>query len=151
MSAAEAPRVGAPERSPPEGLRLMVSDMARYGLASAAALAVDYGLLVLLAKGFGVAYLAAAAVGFLAGMAVAYLLSISVVFRGRRHIRPSLELASFVAIGVAGLALNQFLIWTLVSRFGLDVALAKAPTAGAVFMFNFLARRALLFAPRPAA
>jgi putative flippase GtrA len=66
-------------------------------------------------------------------------------------VRPSLELASFVAIGVAGLALNQLLIWTLVSRFGLDVALAKAPTAGAVFMFNFLARRALLFAPRAVA
>lgn len=146
-----APAAAAPARDLWARLRLVVHDLVRYGLASAVALAVDYGLLILLSKVFGVAYLNAAAAGFLAGMAVAYLLSISVVFPGRRSVRPSLELASFVAIGVAGLALNQLLIWTLVSRFGLDVALAKAPTAGAVFMFNFLARRALLFAPRAVA
>mgnify|MGYP001765152205 CR=1 FL=1 len=129
-------------------LQLMAFDLVRYGLASAAALAVDYGLLLLLSKGFGVSYLTAAGAGFLAGMAVAYGLSIAVVFKGRRSVRPSLELASFVAIGVAGLALNQFLIWLFVSHFNLDVAIAKAPTAGFVFLFNFLARRALLFAPK---
>ena len=128
----------------------MGADLVRYGFASALALAVDYGVLLLLSKIFAVPYLLAAGISFLLGMAVAYALSIGVVFKDRRSVRPSLEAASFVAIGVAGLAINQFLIWMLVSRFGLDVGIAKAPTAGVVFMFNFLARRTLLFAPRPA-
>lgn len=129
-------------------LRLMAADLIRYGLASALALAVDYGLLLLLSKSFGVAYLTAAALGFLAGMAIAYVLSITIVFKNRRNVRASLEAASFVAIGLAGLALNQLMIWALVAHAGLDVAIAKAPTAGVVFMFNFLARRSLLFTPK---
>lgn len=147
MTSSAAPvGVGAPPLA--ARLRLMVADLIRYGLASALALAVDYGLLLLLSKRLGVAYLNATAIGFLTGMAVAYVLSIAVVFKGRRNVRASLEAASFVAIGVAGLALNQLMIWALVSHAGLDVAIAKAPTAGVVFMFNFLARRSLLFTPK---
>lgn len=149
MSAAPAPAAAvAPGlRALSARLKLMGFDLIRYGLASALALAVDYGLLIFLSKGLGVAYLTASAVSFLCGMGVAYGLSVTVVFKDRRNVRPSLEAASFAAIGLVGLAINQALIWLLVGHAGLDVAIAKAPTAGAVFLFNFLTRRTLLFAP----
>jgi len=121
-----------------------------YGLASALALALDWGLLLALTAG-GMNYLAAAAIGFCAGIGVTYTLSISVVFSHRRLSDRRRELAGFLAVGVAGLLLTQVLLAAWVEGLGLAPGLAKAPTAILVFAFNFLVRRALLFsAPRPA-
>lgn len=67
----------------PEGLR----ELALYGLASALALGVDWGLLLLLTK-LGVNYLVASGAGFTSGIGVTYVLSVSMVFRqiGRAHV-----------------------------------------------------------------
>jgi putative flippase GtrA len=51
-------------------------DMIRYGAASVFALALDYGVLMTLTKGFGAGYLQAAAAGFLSGLALIYVLKI---------------------------------------------------------------------------
>lgn len=126
-------------------VRAFASDLVRYGLCSAAALALDWSLLVLLVK-VGVNYLAASATSFMAGMILAYAGSIFFVFRGRRAWRIRAEIAGFFLIGFAGLALNQLLIFLFVHGCGLHVGIAKAPTACCVFVFNFLLRRALLFA-----
>jgi putative flippase GtrA len=131
-------------------LPLLARDLFGYGLASAAALALDWGLLYFLMSRFGMCYLVAAAIGFCAGMAVSYGLSIFVVFRGRRSTPPPTEAMGFVAIGLAGLLVNELLLALFVTAFGLSPLVAKAPTAGLVFLFNFLSRRSLLFAARPA-
>jgi putative flippase GtrA len=131
-----------------EDARLLAADLIGYGLCSGVALALDWSLLVLLVKE-GMYYLVAAALSFLAGIALAYVGSILFVFRGRRGRSPAAEIVGFLAIGLAGLALNQVLIFAFVHGCGLNVAIAKAPTAGCVFLFNFLLRRALLFAAAP--
>jgi len=128
--------------------RVFASDLFGYGLCSAAALALDWSLLILLVKA-GMNYLVAAAISFMAGMVLAYVGSILFVFRGRRARRVTTEIAGFLLISFAGLALNQVLIFVFVHFGGLHVGLAKAPTAACVFMFNFLLRRALLFASAP--
>ena len=128
----------------PEGLRELVL----YGLASALALGVDWGLLLLLTR-LGVNYLAASAGGFATGIAVTYLLSVSVVFRHRPIADRRREFAGFLGVGLAGLVLTQGLMVLWVEALRLAPGLAKAPTAGIVFLFNFIVRRALLFkAPR---
>jgi putative flippase GtrA len=127
--------------------RLMrfMRDMIRYWAASVFALALDYGVLMTLTKGFGVDYLQAAAAGFLSGLALIYLLSIRFVFEGRRGRDPRVEIFGFLATGVAGLGLTEALMHLFVAEFSFSVALAKAATVGFVFMFNFLTRRGLLF------
>ncbi len=128
----------------PVGLR----ELGLYGLASAAALAVDWGLLLVL-HGAGVNYLVATAIGFSAGIAVTYFLSISVVFRHRPIADRKREFAGFLGVGIAGLVLTQLLMALWVERLAMAPGLAKIPTAGLVFVFNFTVRRALLFrAPR---
>lgn len=123
-------------------------ELGLYGLASAAALAVDWGLLLVL-NGAGLNYLVAAAMGFTAGIAVTYLLSVSVVFRYRPIADRRREFAGFLGVGLAGLVLTQLLMALWVERIGMAPGLAKIPTAGVVFVFNFTVRRALLFrAPR---
>ncbi|WP_018267330.1 GtrA family protein [Methylosinus sp. LW4] len=123
----------------------VLRDLIAYGLASGAALALDYGLLLLCHKTLGVPYLVAAAIGFCGGLALVYALSISLVFRDRRSVRPASEFTLFCAIGLAGLLVTEALMLLLVGRLGFDPAFAKIPTAGVVFLFNFTARRALLF------
>ncbi len=123
-------------------------DLAGYGLVSIVALACDWGLLVGLAAA-GLPYLAASTLSFTVGMAVAYALSIRFVFPTRRAVSREAEAGGFFAVGILGLLLTQALLFVLVSKLGVPVALAKAPTAGVVFLFNFACRRGLVFAASP--
>jgi putative flippase GtrA len=122
-----------------------VVDLVKYALCSAAALGLDYGLLLLLTYRLGVNYLVASAISFCAGLCVAYVLSVVFVFDRRRKLSPLQEFIGFAAIGLAGLGLNQLLLLSFVGWAGLSVALAKPFTAVAVFLFNFLLRRSMLF------
>lgn len=124
----------------PEGLRELVL----YGFASALALGLDWGLLLLLTR-LGVNYLVASATGFLSGMAVTYVLSVSVVFRHRAVADRRSEFAGFLAVGLAGLVLTQGLMALWVGGLHMGPGLSKIPTAGIVFVFNFVVRKALLF------
>lgn len=134
---------------PRHRMRRLLVDLLGYGLASAAALACDAGLLVALTYA-GLDYRVAAGIGFVVGMGVAYALSARCVFADRRAASRQQEIAGFVAVGLGGLVLTQLILVALVSGLGCPVSLAKVPTAGVVFLFNFLCRRNFVFA-RPAA
>jgi putative flippase GtrA len=121
-------------------------EFARYFLASVVALAVDWGLFVALTAS-GLFYLASAAVGFSAGLVVAYAMSVRFVFRQRRT-GARFEIAVFCLTGLVGLILTQVLLRWFVADLGIGYALAKVPTAGLVFSFNFVVRKGLLFSSR---
>jgi len=123
--------------------RILV-DLLRYGAASAVALIVDAAALLLLVAS-GVNYLVAAAIGFLSGLVTVYALSVRYVFDKRRMLRPSQEVAGFLATGLIGILLTQTSMGLLVGLCGVPVGAAKIPTVALVFLFNFLSRRALLF------
>lgn len=116
-----------------------------YGLVSALALAVDWALLVICTEFAGLHYSVSATIGFFAGLAIAYGLSVAFVFRERAVADRRFEFIVFALVGVCGLGLTQILMRTIVETTGIGYAAAKAPTAGMVFLFNFAARRALLF------
>ena len=124
-------------------------DLLRYGAASAAALVVDAGTLLLLVSFFGVNYLVAASIGFLAGLAAVYVLSVRFVYDDARMLSPAQEAAGFLVTGLIGLLLTQASMALLVGACGLAVGAAKVPTVALVFLFNFLSRRMLLFSGIP--
>ena len=144
QAAEEAPRASHGARAT---ILSFVIDAFGYGAASALALAVDWGSLIVMTSYLGLHYLIAAALAFSFGLAVAYVLSVKLVFRGRSKYSPSGELFGFLVTGLAGLALNQMLIFAFVEGLHLPVAAAKAPTAVLCFAFNFLSRRFFLFHP----
>ncbi|ODA66476.1 GtrA-like protein [Methyloligella halotolerans] len=108
-------------------------------------MALDYGLMIFFTEVWGWHYLVSASVSFLAGMLLIYVASVTLIFDKRRLTSPSLELAGFVAIGFIGLLLNGMLLWGFTAFTPLNYQLAKLPTAGFVFLFNYFARRQLLF------
>ena len=115
-----------------------------YFLASLLALMVDLAVLMALSR--VVHYLVAATAGFCTGAAVNYLLSTRLIFARRRlaH-REGLEAALFTLVGVAGLALNNAVMFVLVEFVAAPLALAKLAAAGATFLFNYFLRKRLLF------
>ena len=125
----------------------VIVDLVAYGLVSVLALACDYGLLLGLVAA-GLQYLVAATLSFCAGLVVSYALSVQFVFSHRRALSREFEAAGFFAVGIVGLLLTQALLLVLVGRLGLSVAVAKIPTTGIVFVFNFLCRRSLVFVER---
>lgn len=132
----------------PPWLRL-AADLLKYGAASAAALALDYGTLLFLSQVVGVNYLVSTAAGFSAGLALVYVLSVRFVYKDRRVMGAGKEFAGFIVTGALGLLLNETLMALFVSMLGLAVVVAKIPTAGVVFLFNFATRRSYLFAAAP--
>ncbi|HEV7609030.1 MAG TPA: GtrA family protein [Steroidobacteraceae bacterium] len=117
----------------------------RYALVSAGAFAVDVGLLWLLVKHAGMHYLVAATISFLVGGVVAYLLSIRFVFSQRRLQTRSIEGTAFVALGLAGLAINTAVMALAVGTAGAPLLVAKMASACLTFGVNFLLRKHLLF------
>jgi putative flippase GtrA len=123
----------------------LVLEFIRYALCSLMALGVDMGLLLLLHHVVGLHYLLAAAIGFMAGLFVAYALSVRFAFSQRRVADARAEFILFASVGLLGLALTQILLHAFVDGTGMAVAAAKIVTAGFVFLFNFGARKVLLF------
>lgn len=124
-------------------------EFARYFGASAVALAVDTGLFRgTMALGLG--YPVAAMLGFVAGAGVAYAASVWWVFSARTMRNATLEFALFAGIGLLGLLLTEALLWIGIDHLGLAPVTAKLLAAGAVFLFNFVARKLTLFRAQPA-
>ena len=116
----------------------------RYFLVGGTAFAVDFGLLWGLAE-CGVNYLLAGGCSFVAGLSVNYLLSVAWVFREHALRSRLAEFAGFAAIGVAGLGLNEAILWIATEAAGLHYLVSKIIAAAAVFLWNFAARKYLLF------
>jgi putative flippase GtrA len=125
--------------------RGVLGEGARYFLASALALGVDFGLYVALIRLADVQYLLAAPIAFGLGLATIYALSIRWVFGQRRLADTRIEFAIFASIGIAGMALNQLVIYVGVELLSLAYEPAKLASAAVVFCFNFAARKLLLF------
>lgn len=125
--------------------RGVAGEGARYLTASAVALGMDFGTYVALIRLAGVHYLMAAPLGFALGLATIYALSIRWVFGERRLPDARVEFTIFALVGIAGMALNQLVIYAGVEILSVSYEIAKLLSAAMVFCFNFTSRKLLLF------
>lgn len=125
--------------------RNVADEGVRYLAASALALGIDFGVYSGLIRLASVHYLVAAPIGFGLGLATIYVLSVRWVFSQRRLADARAEFALFALIGLAGMALNQLVVYAGVDRLALSYELAKLASAAIVFSFNFIFRKILLF------
>jgi putative flippase GtrA len=128
-------------------LKIVVQEAIKYAAVSACALIIDITILFFLVHYLSWWYVTGATTSFLVGLLVGYVLSITLVFKYRRLEDSRLEFASFVVIGVVGVAINAAVI-SLGVKMGLHYLIAKCGAAGFTFVWNFLARRQFLFVQR---
>lgn len=126
----------------------LTSQFLRYFMVGGVAFAVDFSALFLLTEFGRLHYLVSASASFMAGIAVNYGLSITWVFDHRRLANRMHEFAIFAVVGIIGLALNTGLMWSFTELLGFHYLHSKGVAAVAIFMFNFGARKTLLFSGR---
>ena len=117
----------------------------RYTIAGCAALGVDLLVLLTGTELLGLHYLVSAAAGFAAGVTASYAASIYWVFEKRNVANRGLEFQMFVLVGIVGLALTQGLMWSLTELAGWHYTHSKLFAAAVVYLWNFSARKLLLF------
>ena len=132
-------------------MKILIREALLYSAMSGFLLCVDIALLWILVHYFSWPYLVAATVSFTAGILVGYTLSVTAVFRFRRLKNQPIEFATFAAIGIVGLAINAAAMSFGVDYLGAHYLAAKCGAACLTFMWNFAARRQLLFVPSRAA
>jgi putative flippase GtrA len=123
----------------------LLRELISYGVASAIALAADFGLLLTLTQRAGWDYRPASVVSFIIGATVAYILSVKFVFSTHRVRNRTAEFGYFLVLGLAGLAVNSLVIFFAVGTLGLKIVIAKTMAAACTFATNFALRRQLLF------
>jgi hypothetical protein len=90
-------------------------------------------------------YLISAAGDFQFGLITICFLSRLWVFNRRTMGNAAIEFAVFAAIGVVGLGLDEFIIWSKKEKIHLHYVAAKTVNAGVVLAWNLGAREIMLF------
>ena len=120
-------------------------ELVRYTVVGGLASLVDVGLLVGLTTVVGVYYLHAATLALGCGLITSYMLSVAWVFHERKWHNPFLELGLFTLIGGIGLMGNGACMWFLTEYAHLHYLGSKMVAALFVLLWNFLAKKFLLF------
>jgi putative flippase GtrA len=129
-------------------MKILMQEALRYTAVSAGAFLIDISLLFMLVNYLSWWYLAAATASFLVGLIFGYAFSVTLVFEYRRLKDKRMEFATFAAIGAVGIAINAAVMFVGVKCLGLHYLIAKCGAAALTFLFNFTARRHLLFVRR---
>lgn len=119
--------------------------MFRYFVSGGIAFVVDFLLLYLLTEKIGLHYIVSTIISFLAGLTITYLLSIYWVYDNRRFDNRKIELTIFILLGAVGLALTSFLMWLFTDIFHIYYMISKIFTTIVVSLWNFIAKKILLF------
>ena len=128
--------------------RNIVGQFLRYFVTGGLAFVVDFGAFALALYCFEIHYLLANLIGLMFGNVVNYLLSLGWVFSAEKRKMEKhrlLEITVFVIISLVGIGLNELLMLLMVGFAGLNEMLSKIVAAGIVLMYNFLARKFILF------
>lgn len=117
----------------------------RYIFTGGAAFIIDFLSLYIFTEFFGIYYLISAAMAFILGLITNYCLSINWVFNKRTLDNKKLEFGVFTLIGIIGIGLNEFLLWTFTENFHIYYLYSKIIAAIIILFWNFFARKFALF------
>lgn len=128
--------------------RLLHSEFNRYFIAGCIAFIADFSVLVFVTEVLGVHYLLSNIAGYAAGLAVSYTINVNWVFKHRRFgDRRAREFSYFTFIVVVGLGISELALWLATESIEVPYTTAKVISAVFVFLFNFVAKKILLFTP----
>lgn len=115
----------------------------RYVFVGGVAFLVDAGILFLL-EFLGLNYLIAAIFAFIGGLVANYTMSKFLVFQ-KSSINGRLEFIFYGIIGLIGLGLTELFMYLFTDVWGLYFMLSKIAVAVIVLIWNFFARKLILY------
>lgn len=117
----------------------------RYVLSGVVAFSVDFLTLFFLTEYLKIYYMISAGIAFILGLLTSYILNIKWVFINRKFNNKMIEMSLFLLIGVIGIILNLASIWVFTEYLGLFYLFSKIIATVIVFLWNFLAKKIILF------
>lgn len=115
----------------------------KYIAAASVGYVFDLSLLIFLHSFLELNYNLSATGGFIIGLIIQYVLSNRYVFGESKLSKKSYEITSFAAIGVVGLLILNVLMFVFITGLHINYIVAKILATIFVYIWNFLARRAL--------
>lgn len=128
--------------------KLLIRQILLYGVVGAIACLADWVSLWGFTELVHLHYLISAAMAFIIGLAINYSLSTQWVFSEHRLSNKKAEFIIFSIIGVVGLFLNEILIYIITTQAGTHYMLSKLISTAIVFLWNFGARKIILYTNR---
>lgn len=132
--------------------RGLIGEFFRYVVVGGIAFAADFASMVIaeevFLKPFRWGVYAAVVVGFIVGLAVNYALSLRFVFTAADYREKGRSFAAFVIfglIGLVGLGLTELGMWFGIAVLSINYMAVKVFVTGAVLLWNYLARRVIVF------
>jgi putative flippase GtrA len=105
---------------------------------------LDFSLLYIFTKIFGIYYLVSSIFSFLAGVILNYILSSYWVFKVHIVENKTYEFLGYLLISLVGLALNTGSIWFLSTMFGIYFMISKLLATSVTYFWNFFGRKYIL-------
>lgn len=132
-------------------MRKLFEQIMKFGIVGVIAFIIDYGLLVLLTELFGINYLISATVSFTVSVIFNYLASMRFVFTHKEDMSKTKEFVIFVMLSVAGLLINNGLMFAGVEMLPWPEWLSahaymivKIFATAVVMVWNFVTRKIFL-------
>ncbi len=125
-------------------MKKLIAQMMKFGVVGFLSFLIDYGLMVLLTEAFGVNYLVSATISFTVSVVFNYLASMRYVFRHKEGMSRRREFVIFVVLSVAGLIINNLLMWLGTGLLGISYLITKLFATAAVMVWNFVTRKKFL-------
>lgn len=134
-------------------MRKLIEQFLKFGVVGTIAFCIDYGVLMLLSRAFGVDPVLSAAVSFCVSVVFNYMASMRYVFTHRADMSRSREFVVFIVLSAVGLVINEACMAAGVAVLGtsaLMVTVTKLFATAVVMVWNFFSRKKWLDGGEPA-
>jgi len=121
----------------------------RYLFVGGFAFIIDYAASIIFVHSFGIYPVYAASMSFILGLAANYLLCTMWIFKKRNITKQGVDFMAFAVIGVVGLAMKAGFVWFFTEVPHLTIEYSNPIATLLVFVWNFLARKCLLYSKCP--
>ena len=117
-----------------------MKEISRFLMVGGVCFLLDYGLLYTFTEYGGIDYWYSAALSFVVSVVINYWMCLKLVFRGTKR-QNARQATLFIGSSVAGLVINQIVMWILVECFAVYYMVAKIVSAAAVTAWNYVMKR----------
>ena len=117
----------------------------KFGIVGFSGLFVDFGITYVCKEWLKIQKYIANSIGFTAAASSNYILNRVWTFRSHDP-NIAVEYTEFLIISLIGLAINNFMLWLILTKFKINFYLAKLFAIGVVTVWNFLANYFITFA-----
>ena len=125
-------------------MRNLITQIMKFGVVGVIAFVIDYGVMVLLTEVFSIPPVASATVSFIVSVVFNYLASMKYVFSHKSDMSRKREFAIFIALSVAGLLINDAIMWAGTETHPSITELSGIAATAIVMVWNFITRKIFL-------